>query len=108
MNDADAEAYLNGVRSSYLKKYPEQEKSWFEGLSTGAKVGFIVGVCLGGLLVIGGAVAVTLIVLRKRKKQLPVYKKRIKVDTTDDKNIDVYSDEARSPENDGGEDGGND
>lgn len=108
MNDADAEAYLNGVRSSYLKEYPEQEKSWFEGLSTGAKVGFIVGVCLGGLLVIGGAVAVTLIVLRKRKKQLPVYKKRIKVDTTDDKNIDVYSDEARSPENDGGEDGGND
>ena len=54
------------------------------------------------------SVAVTLIVLRKRKKQLPVYKKRIKVDTTDDKNIDVYSDEARSPENDGGEDGGND
>ncbi len=94
MNEADTEAYGELLKTNYLKEYPEKEQTWFEGLSTGAKVGFIIGVCAGGLIVIGGAVAVALIIVKKRKKKLPVYKKRrIKVDTTDDKNIDVYSDD---------------
>ena len=48
MNDADKEAYENGLKSSYLVAEPvEEEVSWYEGLSVGAKVGFYFGV-LGG------------------------------------------------------------
>lgn len=97
MNEADAEAYLNGLKSSYLRAYPESDLTWFEGLSTGAKVGFIIGVVAGGLILIGAGVVVTLVIIRKRKEKLPEYtKKRIKVDTTDDKDIDVYADENSS------------
>ena len=43
---------------------------------------------------IAAAVVVSLVIVRKRKEKLPEYtKKRIKVDTTDDKNINVYEDE---------------
>lgn len=94
MSDDDAEACLDNLKTTYLQAYPEEELSWFEGLSTGAKAGFIIGVCAGGLIVIAAAVIVTLVVIRKRKEKLPSYtKKRIKVDTTDDKDIDVYSDD---------------
>lgn len=100
MNEEDAENYLNSLKSSYMPAGPEVEQSWFESLSTGAKVGFIIGVCAGGLLVIAAAVVIPLVIIRKRKNKMPEYtKKRIKVDTRDDKNIDVYSDE--NPENNG-------
>lgn len=93
MNEEDAEAYAELLKNDFLQPYPEKEQTWFEGLSTGAKTGFIIGVVAGGLIVIAAAVVVTLVILRKRKQKLPTYKKqRIKVDTTDDKNIDVYSD----------------
>ena len=94
MNEADEKAYTDNLKNTYLQAYPESDKTWFEGLSTGAKVGFIIGVVAGGLLVIASATVVTLVVIRKRKEKLPEYtKKRIKVDTTDDRNIDVYADE---------------
>ena len=99
MNEADAEAYDTLLKTTYLQGWPEKEGTWFENLSTGAKVGFIIGVVAGGLIVIAAAVIITLIIIKKRKKKMPVYnKKRIKVDTTDDKNIDVYSDEERAPD----------
>lgn len=94
MSDDDAEAYDKLIKTNYLKEYPETDETWFESLSTGAKVGFIIGVCAGGLIVIAAVVVVTLVIVRKRKEKLPTYKKkRIKVDTTDDKNIDVYATE---------------
>ena len=94
MTDADKDAYLENLKTTYMQAYPEVKTTWFEGLSTGAKVGFIVGVCAGGLLVIAAATVTGIVITRKRKAKLPTYtKKRIKVDTTDDKNIDVYSDE---------------
>ena len=97
MSDADAEAFDSLLKTTYLKDYPTVEKPWFEGLSTGAKVGFIIGVCAGGLLIIAAAAIVTLVIIRKRKEKLPDYtKKRIKVDTTDDKNIDVYADDSQN------------
>ncbi len=99
MNEADAEAYDTLLKTTYLQGWPEKEGTWFENLSTGAKVGFIIGVVAGGLIVIAAAVIITLVIIKKRKKKMPVYnKKRIKVDTTDDKNIDVYSDEERAPD----------
>ena len=93
MTEEDAEDYATSLRSDYMQAEPtEAEEGWFESLSTGAKVGFIIGVCVAGIIVIGAAVLIPLFIIRKKRKALPRYNKaRIKVDTTDDKNIDVYA-----------------
>ena len=93
MTEEDAEDYTTSLRSDYMQAEPtEAEEGWFESLSTGAKVGFIIGVCVAGIIVIGAAVLIPLFIIRKKRKALPRYNKaRIKVDTTDDKNIDVYA-----------------
>ncbi|MDE6442602.1 MAG: hypothetical protein K2L12_07635 [Clostridia bacterium] len=97
MNEEDAKAYADSLKSSYMQEYPEKTATWFESLSTGAKVGFIIGVVAGGLIIIGAGVVVALVIIKKRKEKLPEYtRKRIKVDTTDDKDIDVYADENSS------------
>lgn len=94
MSDEDAESFGNYLKNTYLQSYPEAEKGWFESLSTGAKAGFIIGVCAGGLIVIAAAVVIPLVIIRKKKSKLPDERgRKIKVDTTDDKDIDVYSDE---------------
>ncbi len=100
MNEADAESYSDLLKTTYLQDYPEKESKGFASWSKGAKAGLIIGVVLGGLAIIAVVVVVTLVVIRKKKSKLPTYKKkRIKVDTTDDKNIDVYSDgESKKPE----------
>lgn len=93
MNGADAESYSDLLKTTYLEDYPVKEVSGFASWSKGAKAGLIIGVILGGLAVIAAVTVTTLIIIRKKKSKLPAYKKkRIKVDTTDDKNIDVYSD----------------
>lgn len=94
MTDEDAEAYAENLKTTYLQAYPEDSSSWFGSLSTGAKVGFIIGVVVGGLLIIGAAVAIPLVIVGKRKAKTPEYtKKRVKVDTTDDKSVNVYETE---------------
>ncbi|MDE6001722.1 MAG: hypothetical protein K2G96_05345, partial [Clostridia bacterium] len=93
MNDADAESYADLLKTTYLQDYPVKEVSGFASWSKGAQAGLIIGVILGGLAIAAAVTVVTLVIIRKKKSKLPVYKKkRIKVDTTDDKNIDVYSD----------------
>lgn len=95
MSEADAEAYAELLKTTYMPAGPEVEPTWFESLSTGAKAGFIIGVCAGGLLVIAAAVVIPVVIKRKRKNKKPEYvKKRVKVDTRDDKNIDVYADDS--------------
>ena len=94
MNEADAEAYANGLKSAYLVAEPvEEDNGWYAGLSTGAKAGFIVGMCAIGLLVVGGAAVLTVWLVRrgKRVESGEPKRKRVKIDTTDDKNIDVYA-----------------
>ncbi len=92
MTETDAETYDKYLKDTYLQAWPETDESWFESLSTGAKVGFLIGVIGGSLLVIAAGTVVALVIIRKRKSKLPTYtKKRIKVDTTDDKSVDVYS-----------------
>lgn len=92
MTAAQKEAYDNYLRTTYLQDLPEEEEGWFESLSAGAKAGFLIGVIGGGLVLIAAGVVVALIIIRKRKSKLPVYTKtRIKVDTTDDKSVDVYA-----------------
>ena len=100
MTEEDAEDYTTSLRSDYMQAEPtEAEEGWFESLSTGAKVGFIIGVCVAGIIVIGAAVLIPLFIIRKKRKALPRYNKaRIKVDTTDDKNIDVYAADDNSSE----------
>lgn len=91
MSEADAEAYADAIKDNYLEAEPVNEQTWWEGLDTASRVWFIIGMCLIGLLVIGGAVVITLVIIRRKKSKLPEYASRkIKVDTTDDKDIDVY------------------
>ena len=92
MTADDKKAYDQYIKDTYLQVWPEEEPGWFESLSKGAKAGFIIGIVGGVLLIAGAVTVVTVIVVRKRKAKLPVYKKtRVKVDTTDDKSVDVYS-----------------
>ena len=90
VTEEDGEAFAKGLKDKLLQAMPA-EKGWYESLSQGEKIGFIVGMCVLGVLVIGGAVALTVILIKRNKKSQPaVREKRIKVDTYDDKNIDVY------------------
>lgn len=102
MTEADAEGYADGFKTSYLTSWPEEkeEDTWYAGLSTVERVFFIIGMCLAGLLVLAGiAVAIIVIIRKTRGNKLPAYtKRRIKVDTTDDKNINVYEDESEIKE----------
>ena len=90
------EAYIDALKADYLPDGPAESSSWFGGLSTGAKVGFIIGVCAAGLIVIAAAVVIPLVIVRKRRQRLPQYTRRVKVDTTDDKDIDVYGSDENS------------
>lgn len=90
MSDEDAESYADELVSDYLPAAPEDTSTWFESLSTGAKVGFIIGICAAVIIVILAAVLIPVLVVRKKRRTLPQYTRRVKVDTTDDKEIDVY------------------
>lgn len=98
----DKDAYTEALRTKYLQAYPEKEtEEWYEplGVNSALKGGFAVaGIVLACLIVIAAAVVVPVVVARKRKKRDSVYRRRYKVDTTDDKNIDVYADENASSE----------
>ena len=98
MTEADEEAYMKGLQSAYLTAYPEEEQvSWYQGLSQGEQIGFIIGMVALGLLVIAGGTVLTVYLIKRSKKNQPAaIRRRIKVDTTDDKNIDVYSDSDES------------
>lgn len=92
MSETDAEEYLDGLKSTYLQSEPEDETTWWGSLSTAAKIWFVVGVTLGGLIVIGGiTVLIIFIVKRNSRKDGGQRSRRIKVDTTDDTDIDVYA-----------------
>lgn len=92
MSEADIKAYAEGLKVSYLvaKAEEEPEVSWFEGLSTVEKVFFIIGMCLIGALVIVGCVWLSVFLVKRKKHQPEERRRRIKVDTTDDKSVDVY------------------
>ncbi len=96
MTAEDATAIRDGFRSEYLQSWPvKEETSWWDGLNTVARVFFIIGMCLAGILVIGGAILLAVFIIRKaHKSEQPANSsRRIKVDTTDDKNVNVYEDD---------------
>lgn len=96
MSDADAENRLVGLKASYMQTYPIDDTTWWEGLSTVAKVFFIIGMCAAGIIVIGGIILLVVMIVRKKKsEQADEDNSKSKIDITDDRNIDVYSDEEK-------------
>ncbi len=99
VTEEDAASLESGLKSKLLQAMPEEE-SWYESLSNGERIGFIIGMCAIGLLVIGGGIALTIILVRRKRNAQPEHReKRIKVDTYDDKNIDVYGTDETDSEN---------
>ena len=94
MSENDINGLKDSYKSQYMQAYPVDNSTWWEKLSTGAKVGFIIGMCAAGLVVLGGiAVAVVFIVKHiKKKKSNGSDDSKMKVDITDDKNVNVYED----------------
>lgn len=93
LSETDAADYFDAFKTAYLQDYPEQP-TWWESIGATAQGWFIAGMCIIGVLVVGGAVTLTVILVRRKKKSAePRRRRRIKVDTTDDKSIDVYADE---------------
>ena len=80
------------MQTNFLVAKAEEEPAigWYEGLSTVEKTFFVIGMCLIGALVIGGGVWLTVYLVRSKRKQPEERRRRIKVDTTDDKSVDVY------------------
>ena len=94
MKESDAEAIASYFKTEYMKEYPVDDSTWYEKLSTGGKVGFIFGMCAAGLLVIGGAVWLTIFLVKRKKNGGDTgSEKAFKVDITDDRSVDVYGDE---------------
>lgn len=110
MNEDDEEDYIDALKSTYMQDYPEDDSTWWENINLAAKICFIVGMCVAGLLVIGGVtiLIVALVKRHKNKNGAPEDDGRLEVDITDDKSIDVYgSGEAETDETDEtDEDGG--
>lgn len=92
MNSSDKKGYNDSLISTYLPRYTVETKTWWESLSTVEQVFFIIGMCLIGLIVIAGATILVIYLLKRKKKDETAPKRRrIRVDTTDDKSIDVYN-----------------
>lgn len=98
MTDEDIKARNEYLQSEYGIPLPEEETeekvSWFNSLSAGWKACFIIGVIVGSLLVIGGVAYGVIWFMRrkdKKKREDAPKRRRIKVDTTDDKSVDVYN-----------------
>lgn len=94
MSEEDKEDYDDQIKDTYMVALTEDDSTWWDGLSTVAKVFFIIGVSIGGLLVLGALAFIVLKVIKKNDAaKKPVYRKAKRtVDTTDDKSIDVYGD----------------
>lgn len=98
MTSSDIEAIEENWAASLLSEKTEEEEE--SGLPTWA----IVLIVVGGVLVIGGAATAVVLYLKnkadKAKKAEAVVNayQRKKIDTTDDKTIDVYADESVAEE----------
>lgn len=95
MNEADAEGLKDTYKSQFMQAYPVDNSTWWEKLSTGAKVGFIIGMVAAGLVVLGGIAVLTVFIVKriKKKKEGASSDSKMKVDITDDKNVNVYDEE---------------
>lgn len=94
MTESDAKGLKEHFKSDYMESYPTVEtKTWWEKLSTGGKVGTVIGIVEGCMLVIGGGVILGYYLVSRKKTGGGSDNKSIKVDLTDDKDMDVYGEE---------------
>lgn len=95
MTSSDKNDLLDSYKSSYMLTCPTvEETTWWEGLNTAAKVGFIIGMVLAGLYVLAAiTIAVILLVRRGKIRKEEKRGNKYNVDITDDKDIDVYADD---------------
>lgn len=97
MSEEDATAYADYFKNntSYMKAYPVDNSTWWEKLTTGGKVGFIIGMVAAGLIVIGGVTVLVIFLVKRKKKGAEAVdgSSKMKVDISDDKNIDVYGED---------------
>ncbi len=91
MNDADRDSFENYWKTSVLEHYepPVEEDKGLEGW----KIAVIVVAC--ALAVVAAAIVTAAVLLKKKRKQNAPKEERMHVDTTDDKDIDVYADDDR-------------
>lgn len=93
MTDGDAKALKTHFRNAYMESYPVVDTStWWDKLSTGGKVGTVFGILEGCMLVIGGGIILGYYLISRKKTVGGVSDRSIKVDLTDDKDMDVYGD----------------
>lgn len=93
MSDEDKDALRDSYRAEFMQTYPEDTSTWWEKLSTVAKVFFIIGVSVAGLAVIAGITVLTIWLIRRRRVKKTEGGQRMFVDITDDDKIDVYGDD---------------
>lgn len=90
MTEGDENGIKEYFKNSYMEGKPVVESlTWWEKLSTGGKVGTVLGILEGCMLVIGGGI-ILVAYLVTRKKTGGGSQREIKVDLTDDKDMDVY------------------
>ncbi len=96
MSESDAEGLLDDFRSSYMQDYPVDNSTWWDKMGTAWQVVFIIAMCVVGLAVLGGAAVLVIWLIRRHKNkggEEPVSDKRMRVDITDDRDIDVYGED---------------
>ena len=93
MSDEDKDALRDSYRAEFMQTYPEDTSTWWEKLSTVAKVFFIIGVSVAGLAVIAGITVLTIWLIRRRRVKKTEDGQRMFVDITDDDKMDVYGDD---------------
>lgn len=97
MTGSDAKGLKEHFRSEHMESYPTVEvKTWWEKLSTGGKVGAVIGITEACMLVIGGATILIAYLVTRKKTGGGNADAAIKVDLTDDKDMDVYGDDVSS------------
>ncbi|MGN0804463.1 MAG: hypothetical protein ACI4MS_03670 [Candidatus Coproplasma sp.] len=102
MTEADKAEYYQDFKdnTTYLKPYPVEDPTWWESLSTSAKTWFIIGMICAGLLVVAVTTLVACLIVKRneKRKEQGETSSKMKVDITDDKNIDVYGDGKKDKE----------
>lgn len=91
MSSGDKEGYQDSFVSTYLPSYSVDTTTWWESIGKTGRVFFVLGMCAAGISVISSlTILIIFLVTRTKRSNDAPKRRRIRVDTTDDKSIDVY------------------
>lgn len=95
MTEEDEDGLLQTLRGSYMQSYPQDTSTWWTKMGTAWQIVFIIAMCVVGLAVIAGIVILVIWLVRRSKSKNgdEGAASGRRIDITDDKDIDVYSDE---------------